>query len=625
MTREAFVARLEHLHPLAQANPQAYRWRVRIWALLGYGFILLLLLGTVGTMLGVLALLAFGTAVALLLKVGLLLGFFAWKILRSLWVKFDPPQGRALTPAEAAPLFAELREQSRAMAAPPVHRVLLTTDFNAAIVQLPRLGVLGWPRNYLMVGLPLLQVLSPEQAAAVVAHELGHLRGGHGKFSAWVYRVSQSWGQLLGQLESHGAGTWLSKFANWYVPRFNAWSHPLRRADEFEADAAAGRVASPQALAQALCALVVRESALDKLHWDVVSASLAALPAPPSDAISRLLPVAKSARLDHESEAGLLATALAADPDPFDTHPTLPERLAALGQPARVPASPPVSAAEVWFGAALPALAADLDATWAAERAAWWEERHQLLSTQQQRLRALTARRETGEILSPEEAWEHADLTEDHASPAEALPLLRNLFDDPEYGLGAKFAVGRILTAQDDPAGLALLEEVMAHLPAARATGLALQQAYHQRRGDKDAARRLQAETLRHADRSDAAEAERNTLRRTDHFLPHGLGEEELAGLRTSLATFGDQIKRAWLLRKELTQFVEHPLYVLVVEHKSGRSVAENTSTLLINKVVEAVKLPGQGFIVPLTKATDWLDAPLRRHPETLLYSSVAG
>ena len=625
MTREAFVARLEYLHPLAQANPGAYRWRVRLWALLGYGFILLLLLGTVGTMLGVLALLAMGTAVVVLLKVGLLLGFFAWKIIRSLWVQFDPPQGRALTPAEAAPLFAELRQQARAMAAPPVHRVLLTTDFNAAIVQLPRLGVLGWPRNYLMVGLPLLQALSPEQAAAVVVHELGHLRGGHGKFSAWVYRVSQSWGQLLGQLESHGAGTWLSKFANWYVPRFNAWSHPLRRADEFEADAAAGRVTSPRALAQALCALVVRDSAIDKLHWDVLTVSIAAQPYPPTNAISRLLPLAKSARLDDATEDELLKTALAADPDVFDTHPVLLERLAALGQAAAVPVPPTITAAEAWFGPGLPVLAAELDTVWAFERQEFWQERHQFLSTQQARLRELAARCEAGETLSPDEAWEYADLTEDHASPADALPLFRSLFDDAEHGLGARFAAGRILTAQDDPVGLALLDEVMERLPAARASGLVLQQAYHQRRGDKDAARRLQAETLRHADRNDAAEAERNTLSRTDNFLPHGLGEEELVGLRTSLATFGDQIKRAWLLRKELTQFIEHPLYVLVVEHKSGRSVAENTSTVLINRVVETVKLPGQGFIVPLTKATDWLDAPIRRHPATLLYSAAAG
>lgn len=128
-----------------------------------------------------------------------------------------------------------------------VHRVLLTTEFNASIVQLLRLGVLGWPRNYLMVGLPLLQAMTAEQAGAVVAHELGHLRGGHGRFSAWVYRVSRAWEQLFAQLERSNSATWLHRFTNWYVPRFNAWSHPLRRTAEFEADAAAGRVTSPQA------------------------------------------------------------------------------------------------------------------------------------------------------------------------------------------------------------------------------------------------------------------------------------------------------------------------------------------------------------------------------------------
>jgi len=622
MTREAFVARLEYLHPLAAANPAAYRWRVRLWALLGYGFILLLLLGTVGTMLGVLALLAFGTGVALLAKVGLLLGFFAWKIIRSLWVKFDPPQGRVLTQAEAAPLFAELRQQAGAIAAPPVHRVLLTTDFNAAIVQLPRLGVFGWPRNYLMVGLPLLQALSPEQAAAVVAHELGHLRGGHGKFSAWVYRVSQSWEQLLGQLESHGAGTWLNKFANWYVPRFNAWSHPLRRADEFEADAAAGRLTSARALSQALCALVVRDSAIDKLHWDVLSTNLVALPAPPPDAISRLLPVAKNARLDDAAETELLATALRADPDPFDTHPTLPERLAALGQEAEVPASPLVTAAEAWFGEHLPALAADLDATWAAERTAWWQQRHQLLSTQQERLRTLNERRAAGEVLSSEEAWEHADLTEDHVDAATALPLYQALFEDKEQGLAAKFAVGRILISQDDAAGLALLDEVMAKAPGTRGPGLQLQQAYHQRRGDKAEARRLQAETLRHADRNDVAQAERDTIRSTDNFLPHGLADEALVELRTQLAGYSTEVRRAWLLRKELTQFVEHPLYVLVVELPAGRNVPQPTCAALVQKLAAALPMPGESFIIPLMKSNDWLDAPVRRLPETLVYTT---
>jgi hypothetical protein len=37
-----------------------------------------------------------------------------------------------------------------------IHEVLVTPEFNASIAQVPRLGVFGWHRNYLRIGLPLM-------------------------------------------------------------------------------------------------------------------------------------------------------------------------------------------------------------------------------------------------------------------------------------------------------------------------------------------------------------------------------------------------------------------------------------------------------------------------------------
>jgi Zn-dependent protease with chaperone function len=178
MTREEFVARLSHLQPMAEANPAGYRRRVWFWALLGYSFILLMLVGTVGLIALTIGIGLFTRTIGVIWKVVALLVVFAWKVLRSLWVRFEAPEGLPLTAAEAAPLLELLQQQTRALKAPRVHQVLLTDDFNAAAVQVPRLGILGWPRNYVLVGLPLLQALTPTQAAAVVGHELGHLRGG---------------------------------------------------------------------------------------------------------------------------------------------------------------------------------------------------------------------------------------------------------------------------------------------------------------------------------------------------------------------------------------------------------------------------------------------------------------
>ncbi|SHI33181.1 Zn-dependent protease with chaperone function [Hymenobacter daecheongensis DSM 21074] len=614
MTREEFLARLRRLSPLAEANPAGYRRRVWLWALLGYAGILLLLLGTVGLLLLTLAVGVFSKAFAIVFKVGAVLAVFAWKVLRSLWVKFDPPEGLPLTPAEAAPLLALLQQQTQALRAPQVHQVLLTADFNAAAVQVPRLGVLGWPRNYVVVGLPLLQSLSPVQAAAVVGHELGHLRGGHGRFGAWIYRVSQTWTQLIEQLERQSNRSLFSRFTAWYVPRFNAWSHPVRRTDEFAADAAAAQLTSPQAMAEALCATVVRDATLDRLHWNVLSASLAERPTPPSDAISRLLPLAKNSRLPAADEQILLANANEAEPDLFSTHPTLGERLAALGQAAAVPPLPATTAAEAWLGASLPALAAALDEAWVSSRAAIWQERHSLLRQQQERLRELTTQQQAGASLTADESWELADLTEDHISSTEALPLFQQLTDDARWKLPARFSVGRILLNSDNAEGLTWLAAVMEQEPNYMAPGLALQEAYYQRQGNREQVRKLGAVQLRHADTLDEAVAEREAIRPADTLLPHGLTEEELQKLRAELAVPEYAIGRAWLMRKQVQYFIQKPLYVLLVARLStAAGSSKEAPETWVQELAAKIELPGEGFVIAIGKDFAWLERAARQ------------
>lgn len=623
MTREAFLAKLHQLGPLAKANPAAYRRRVWGWALLGYGFILLLLLGTVGLM-GLTLFIGIATrSIGLLWKVAAVLAVFAWKVIRSLWVKFDAPEGLPLTNAEAAPLLALLRQQTHALNAPHVHRVLLTADFNAAAVQVPRLGVFGWPRNYVIVGLPLLQALSPEQAAAVVGHELGHLRGGHGRFGAWIYRVSQTWTQLIEHLERQSGSTIFSRFTSWYVPRFNAWSHPIRRTDEFAADAAAAYLTNARAMAEALCATVIRGAALDKLHWETLSATMAEQPAPPADVISRLLPLAKSSRLPDSDEQKLLTAAHEADPDLFSTHPSLGERLAALGQTPAVPSLPVTSAAEAWLGDSLPQLAATLDATWAATHAEPWQERHTFLQQQRQRLQQLSTRWGAKETLTPDELWELADLTEDHVSGTEALPLFQQLTDNDKWGDAARFSIGRVLTNQDNPDGLAWLTEVMEKEPNFVAAGLAIQEAYHERQGDREKVRQLGASQLRHADVLDEAVAERETIRATDQLLPHELSDEALQELVSQVFAPENGISRAWLLRKRVHHFVSKPLYVLLVMPRTDRRPrTPEAAGVWVQELAAKLPMPGEGFVIATGKEYAWLERAAKQMSRAELFEA---
>ena len=88
---------------------------------------------------------------------------------------------------------------------------------------------------------------------------MGHLRGGHGKFGGWVYRVNATWAQLLERLEEGGGANALVSGLFQMVcaavsPRIR---FPLRRQDEYEADRTAAESAGRDATVNALSLLPV--------------------------------------------------------------------------------------------------------------------------------------------------------------------------------------------------------------------------------------------------------------------------------------------------------------------------------------------------------------------------------
>lgn len=150
-------ARTRRLEEYARAHPRAYRLRVVALAAFGYAY-LAMVLAALGA---ALALLVRGVRKAdgggvLIGKIGLpILGLMVL-VLRALWVRITPPDGMRLDARNAPELVAEVERVRCAVAGPAVHRILLTDDFNAGVSQVPRLGLFGWPRNYVMIGLPLL-------------------------------------------------------------------------------------------------------------------------------------------------------------------------------------------------------------------------------------------------------------------------------------------------------------------------------------------------------------------------------------------------------------------------------------------------------------------------------------
>ena len=152
MDNRQFDALVRRLEPQAGASPRVYNLRVAALAALGYAYI--------GTVVVVLLGLAAGSAWLIWndgewrdIRLALYPIFFtglAWAVLRTLHVRLEAPEGRRLTREDAPALFDEAERLRVALDAPRAHVVLLTDDFNASVTQVPRLGVLGFPRNYLV-------------------------------------------------------------------------------------------------------------------------------------------------------------------------------------------------------------------------------------------------------------------------------------------------------------------------------------------------------------------------------------------------------------------------------------------------------------------------------------------
>jgi Zn-dependent protease with chaperone function len=429
-----------------------------------------------------------------LLWAGLL---FAIALARGLWVRFPSPVGVTLE-ASAHPALTRLVEDARrALRAPRVDRMLLTGDLNAAVVQVPRLGLLGWPRNYLLLGLPLLDGLGLEETRAVVAHELGHLSGADGALGGWIYRTRAAWSQLADRLqhESHLGTLALARFFEWYQPYFDAYSFVVARAQERRADLWGARLGGARALADALARLPVLAHALDARYWPAVYAQAVSSPEPEGRPFTALAEAVPGLVPAPEAQASLeLALAQATTHD--DTHPCLRERLEALGEPARLAPPPARPASVTLLGAHRSALGARLDAEWRQALREPWADRHQSMQRAAKRL----SRHDAEGGPAPRhaaKALELASLREEVHGAEAALPHYRAALEAFPQDGQLRFHLARVLLELEREEGLEVLRSLFEAPREAVGPAHRLACEYWRRRGRGDEASRHLALALR--------------------------------------------------------------------------------------------------------------------------------
>ncbi|MDO8991239.1 MAG: M48 family metallopeptidase [Sideroxyarcus sp.] len=604
---ESLVTRLESS---ARENPQRFLlWAMAVsmlgFAVLGVAILFALvpiaLLG--GLILVVIA--TGGKALILLLKLGklvVLLLIPAWVMIKSslqmLFTRFPRPQGRPLTEQEAPALFARIHELRQMMKGPRIHHVLLTDELNAAIVQHPRFGLLGWEVNYLILGFPLLQTLSEEEALSVVAHEYGHLSGHHSRFGGFIYRFRSAWGrmQAISEQWTDWGSRLIARLFRWYAPYFNAYTFVLARQNEYIADRISAEVAGSDNAANALLRVNLAAQFEHEVFWPSINKQVAKLPQPLADR-SELWQKSLHKLMDEESRVRYLGIANKRCTDHLDTHPALSDRLRAIGIEAdeasvRNLLPPKHSAAEMWLGSALHGIQTEFDQKWQRDAAERWQERHKYLAECNEQLTHLHAM----EKLSDDEYWEVIRLSTELDPDFDQLPLLNELLQLVPNHASALYRRGTLLLEKEDASGIADLENLI--LKDSSATLAACEAAwrfYLER--DPALAEKYRERWIARSEYENGVNTEFRTLPGDATLALHDLDAATEEAIRKIVLMHGKYIRRAYLVRRVLK--CDDTLHDYVLAFETKFMTLGDKSKKVIETLVKQ-EFPVRAFVVHL-------------------------
>ena len=572
-----------------------YRRGVALFAALGYVWVLACLVLAAGMLVWVAA--SFGRPGASHVSRAWL-GLFAlgllWATLRALWVSFDKPEGVRLEREDAPRLFDALDRIRDRIDGPPVHHVYLDGDFNASIRQLPRFGLLGGAVNYLSVGLPLLMALDRRRLLSVLAHEYGHLRGNHGRLSAWIYRTRLSWLKLDESLQRNEGlmATVSQAFFRWYFPRFAAKTFALARQDEYEADRISAKLLGTSVAAAALTEIAVKGAWYAESFWPAHWARAAneSSPVGPYTEMRLQLRAAPEPAFAREALRGAMRRVSDVD----DTHPVLRDRLEAFEEKAALPE---------WSAKPALDMLADqgakwvehFDREWCRAHANDWKLHHGYLARVRERVDALAAsvgRNNADEMVEWADLERRLDIHADVRSRYE-----RALEITPEHP-GALRGYVQMLPGLDREARLPVLARLYQSGTASRwwaaKTAVALLENPDAGAHDEAALKQWRARL------KEAEEAERRAweeITGTPFFSQisaHDLSDFEMGELQADLVRC-HPVARAWLVRKNLREFPWRRAYILFVELPG---LVDEERYQLCRQLEQTLSLPGAALVL---------------------------
>lgn len=472
---------------LAERHPGLYKIALILATLIGYGFIYLFPLCLIGCAILIPNMILqasdkYDVMLTLLtIAATLFSGWMSWHLTRC---KPALPGGRPLKVEEAPLLFDLLHDLRQQHKTAPIHDVRIIQEYQLTIIKTPRNGYPLNYRNTLLIGLPVLQSMSPKQLKYALQRQVIHLASMYRRSSGWAYFLSGIWDQyrVTYQNSWHPASLMMRLFFMIYAPLFRLLARPARIQQIHFADRQAAAFDSARGCADMLIVEAVHTKYLRDQFWPALMQHAYQHLAPPYFPYASIEQYLRN-QLDQASAQQLLDTVLMENHERGDC-PGLQLRLDQLGiLNVEPPCCGEHSASRYLEESARALIIRQFDNLWLKASRHDWRKKY--TQGQEEKARLDDYRTHTDEGLLPDkQVHDYIQLIRKYLSIEQALPLYRKVLamdvDDPRIS----FDIGRSLLTYGDPQGITALQNAMTKDPSFTVMACQLIIQYYVQAGD---------------------------------------------------------------------------------------------------------------------------------------------
>lgn len=259
-----------------------------------------------------------------------------------------PVAGEVLRPDDAPELWRELRRVADTVGTAPPDQVVVGIDDNFFVTEHPvTVGGQVVRGKTLFVSLAMLKALSGPEAEAILAHEFAHFSGDDTYYSRRIGPLLFRFDHYLRALSEAGLARPVFSCALMLRQLYEVSIQKLSRAREFRADAVAAGAVAPRALGDSLVRTMAYSAYRRGVERELFDAQEAHERVEIGDRLAAGFRQFAPGFADTEDLREARTT------HPFDSHPTLEQRLQAVGLPSDVEAIRRSLAADpdgAWYG-----------------------------------------------------------------------------------------------------------------------------------------------------------------------------------------------------------------------------------------------------------------------------------